>query len=87
MAIEDKELFIQTVKDVMIPVAGAVVYLIITVLLALMWMPMMFVMTAIGVGIVISFMTYKDRLEAKKREAERKLEAKRREEERKLRGY
>ena len=87
MAIEDKELFVQTVKDIMIPVAGIVVYLIITVLLALMWMPMMFVMTAIGVGIVISFMTYKDRLEAKKREAERKLEAKRREEERKLRGY
>jgi hypothetical protein len=73
MAIEDKELFVQTVKDIMIPVAGIVVYLIITVLLALMWMPMMFVMTAIGFGIVISFITYKDRLEAKKREAERKL--------------
>jgi hypothetical protein len=38
-----------------------------------MWMPMMFIMTAIGFGIVISFITYKDRLAAKKREAERKL--------------
>jgi hypothetical protein len=87
MTIEDKELFVESVKDVMIPVAGAVVYFTITVLLSLMWMPMMFIMAGIGVGIVISFITYKDRLEAKKREEERKLEAKRREEERKLRGY
>jgi hypothetical protein len=73
MTIEDKELFVESVKDIMIPVAVGVVYLSITVLLALMWMPMMFIMTAIGFGIVISFITYKDRLAAKKREAERKL--------------
>jgi uncharacterized membrane protein len=73
MAIEDKELFVQTVKDVMIPVAVGVVYLIITVLLSLMFMPMLFIMMAIGVGIVITFLNYKDRLADKKREAERKL--------------
>jgi uncharacterized membrane protein len=73
MAIEDKELFIQTVKDVMIPVAGAVVYLIITVILSLMFMPMLFIMSGIGVGIIITLINYKDRLADKKREAERKL--------------
>jgi hypothetical protein len=73
MIIEDKELFVQTVKDVMIPVAGAVVYLIITVILSLMFMPMLFIMSGIGVGIIITFINYKDHLADKKREAERKL--------------
>jgi hypothetical protein len=71
MAIEDKELFVESVKDIMIPVAIGLVYLIVTVLLSALWMPMMFIMAGIGVGIVISFLTYRDRLAAKKREEER----------------
>lgn len=68
MAIEDKELFVQTIKDIMIPVACVLGYLILTVVLSMMWFPFLFIMAVVGVGIVISFITYKDRLAAKKRE-------------------
>lgn len=68
MAIEDKELFVQTVKDIMIPVGCILGYLILTAVLSMMWFPFLFIMAVVGIGIGISFITYKDRLAAKKRE-------------------
>lgn len=68
MAIEDKELFVQTIKDIMIPVSVGVGYLILTVLLSMLWLPSTFIMAVIGFGMVISFITYKERLAQKKRD-------------------
>ena len=68
MAIEDKELFVQTIKDIMIPVSFGVGYLILTVFLSMLWLPSTFIMAVIGIGMVISFVTYKERLAQKKRD-------------------
>lgn len=71
MAVEDKELFIQTVKDVMIPIAYVIGYIALTIVLSMLWPPLLAVMVVLGVGIVISFITYRERLADKKREEER----------------
>jgi len=68
MAIEDKELFKETIKDIMIPVSVGVGYLILTVLLSMLWLPSTFIMAVFGFGMVISFITYKERLAQKKRD-------------------
>ena len=72
MAVEDKELFIQTVKDVMLPIAYIIGYIALTVVLSMLWPPMLAVMLVLGVGLVISFFVYEDRLADKKREEERR---------------
>lgn len=71
MAVEDKELFIKTVKDVMLPIAYIIGYIALTVVLSMLWPPLLVVMLVLGVGLVISFFVYKDRLADKKREEER----------------
>ena len=71
MAVEDKELFIQTVKDVMLPIAYIIGYIALTIVLSMLWPPLLAVMVVLGVGIVISFITYRERLADKKREEER----------------
>lgn len=68
MAIEDKSLFVETVKDIMIPVVCAVGYLLLTIILSALWMPFLLIMGVIGFGIVVSFITYKERLAQKKRD-------------------
>lgn len=72
MAIEDKELFVKTIKDIMIPVAYVLGYIILTILLAAMWFPFLFIMGMIAFGGVITFSTYKERLRIKKRDEENK---------------
>lgn len=69
--IEDKELFIKTVKDVMTPVLYVLGYIALTVVLSLLWAPMIVVMGIVGGGLIVATMIYKDRLAAKKREEER----------------
>ena len=71
MAIEDKELFVESIKDIMIPAFSAVGFLLLTIVLCTLWMPFLLIMGVIGGGLVISFVTYKDRLAQKKRDEER----------------
>ena len=71
MAIEDKELFVESIKDIMIPAFFSVGFLLLTIVLCTLWMPFLLIMGVIGGGLVISFVTYKDRLAQKKRDEER----------------
>jgi len=70
MAIEDKELFVKTVKDIMIPVACGLGYIFLTLLLTTMWFPFFFIMVMIAFGGIITFSTYKERLRIKKHDEE-----------------
>lgn len=68
---EDKELFIKTAKDIMVPALSVIGYIILTVLLACIWLPMLFIMGAFAIVFAITIADYKDRLAEKKRQAER----------------
>ena len=68
MAIEDKQLFVESVKDIMIPAFSVVGFLLLTILLSMLWMPFLLIMGVIGAGLAISFITYKERLAQKKRD-------------------
>jgi uncharacterized BrkB/YihY/UPF0761 family membrane protein len=66
MIIEDKELFKETVKDIMIPVAFILGYITIAVLLSMVWLPLLFIMILLGGAIIATLMTYNGRLNDKK---------------------
>jgi amino acid transporter len=66
--IEDKELFFKSIRDIMIPALSVVGFLLITIVLCMLWMPFLLIMSVIGGGLVISFISYKERLAQKKRD-------------------
>jgi hypothetical protein len=66
--IEDKELFFKSIRDIMIPALCVVGFLLITIVLSMLWMPFLLIMGVIGGGLVISFISYKERLAQKKRD-------------------
>jgi hypothetical protein len=66
--IEDKELFVQTIKDIMYPALAVVGFLLVSIVLSMLWAPFIFIMMVVGAGILISTITYKERLAQKKRD-------------------
>lgn len=68
MMFEDKELFFQSIRDIMIPALGVVGFLLVSIVLSMIWAPFILIMFVLGAGLVISFISYKERLAQKKRD-------------------
>ena len=71
MMFEDKELFFQSIRDIMVPSLGVVGFLLVSIVLSMIWAPFILIMFVLGAGLVLSFITYKERLAQKKRDKKR----------------